>query len=146
MSTEERLYSLAAQLKMLEAYLSDLTAREATILRFIQDANLTIEAIRGLDAKGEGELHTLMPIGVGVYAHARISTDERLLVSVGSGVAIEKSRDDAISYIESRVKELENALVSISNQKQELQIRMEGIRSEMNSIMRQLQGQERHRG
>ncbi|MEM4715467.1 MAG: prefoldin subunit alpha, partial [Candidatus Nitrosocaldus sp.] len=139
---------LAAQLKMLEAYLNDLTAREATIVRFIQDSRLAIDAIRGLDTKeGEGdELHTLMPIGVGVYTHARISTKDKLLVSVGSGVAIEKGRDDAIAYIESRVKELENALISLSNQKQELQMRIESVRGEMNSIMQRMQSQERQRG
>ncbi len=149
MSAEERLYSLAAQLKMLEAYLNDLAAREATIVRFIEDSRLTIDAIRGLDAgKGEGEgdeIHTLMPIGIGVYAHARINAKDKLLVSVGSGVAIEKSRDDAIAYIESRANELKNALISINNQKQELQKRIEGIRGEMNSIMQQI-SQERQRG
>ncbi|MEM3103080.1 MAG: prefoldin subunit alpha [Candidatus Nitrosocaldus sp.] len=144
MSTEERLYSLAAQLKMLEAYMNDLINREATIVRFIQDARLAIDAIRGLDAREGGEdLYTLMPIGIGVYVHAKISTKDKLLVSVGSGIAVEKSREDAIAYIESRVKELESALLSISKQKQELQSRIEGIRGEMNSIVQQMQGQER---
>ncbi|MEM0364460.1 MAG: prefoldin subunit alpha [Candidatus Nitrosocaldus sp.] len=144
MSTEERLYSLAAQLKMLEAYMNDLINREATIVRFIQDARLAIDAIRGLDTREGGEdLYTLMPIGIGVYVHAKISTKDKLLVSVGSGIAVEKSREDAIAYIESRVKELESALLSISKQKQELQSRIEGIRGEMNSIVQQMQGQER---
>lgn len=148
MSTEERLYSLAAQLKMLEAYFNETIAREATIVRFIQDARLAIDAIRGLDSRGGGseeELHTLMPIGIGVYVHARVNTKDRLLVSIGSGVAIEKGRDDAIAYIESRVKELESVLISISNQKQELQMRMESVRGEMNSIMQQMQSQEKQR-
>jgi len=144
MSTEERLYSLAAQLKRLEAYMNDLINREATIVRFIQDARLAIDAIRGLDTREGGEdLYTLMPIGIGVYVHAKISTKDKLLVSVGSGIAVEKSREDAIAYIESRVKELESALLSISKQKQELQSRIEGIRGEMNSIVQQMQGQER---
>lgn len=145
MSAEERLYSLAAQLKMLEAYLNDLIAREATVVRFVQDARLAIDAIRGLDAREGEDVYTLMPIGMGVYVHAKVSTKDKLLVSVGSGVAIEKSRDDAIAYIESRVKELETALISISNQKQELQSRIEGVRGEMNSIMQQMQVQERQR-
>ncbi|MCS7141284.1 MAG: prefoldin subunit alpha [Candidatus Nitrosocaldus sp.] len=146
MSVEERLYSLAAQLKMLEAYMNDLLAREDTIVRFIQDARLAMEAIRGLDSKEGDDLHTFMPIGVGVYVHARVNTKERLLVSVGSGIAIEKGRDDAIAYIETRVRELEGALVSIGNQKQELQARIESIRGEMNSIMQQMQQKQVQRG
>ncbi len=139
MSTDERLYSLAAQLKMLEAYLNDLIARESTIIRFIQEARLVIDAIRGLTSSGN-EIDALLPLGIGVYVHARVSTSDKLLVSIGSDVAIEKSKDDTINYIESRVKELENALIAINNQKQEIQMRMESMRGEMSTIMQQIQG------
>ena len=136
MSAEERLYSLAAQLKMLEAYLNDLIARESTIIRFLQEARLVIDAIRGLSSS-TGEIDTLLPLGIGVYVHAKVNANDKLLVSIGSDIAIEKGKDDAINYIEGRVKELENALVAINNQKQEIQMRIESIRGEMNTIIQQ---------
>jgi len=138
MSAEEKLYSLAAQLKMLEAYLNDLIARESTIIRFLQEARLVIDAIRGLSSS-TGEVDTLLPLGIGVYVHAKVNTNDKLLVSIGSDIAIEKGKDDAINYIEGRVKELENALVAVNNQKQEIQMRIESIRGEMNTIMQQIQ-------
>jgi prefoldin, archaeal alpha subunit/eukaryotic subunit 5 len=136
MSAEERLYSLAAHLKMLEAYLNDLIARESTIIRFLQEARLVIDAIRGLSSS-TGEIDTLLPLGIGVYVHAKVNANDKLLVSIGSDIAIEKGKDDAINYIEGRVKELENALVAINNQKQEIQMRIESIRGEMNTIIQQ---------
>ena len=136
MSAEERLYSLAAQLKVLEAYLNDLIARESTIIRFLQEARLVIDAIRGLSSS-TGEIDTLLPLGIGVYVHAKVNANDKLLVSIGSDIAIEKGKDDAINYIEGRVKELENALVAINNQKQEIQMRIESIRGEMNTIIQQ---------
>jgi prefoldin alpha subunit len=138
MSAEEKLYSLAAQLKMLEAYLNDLIARESTIIRFLQEARLVIDAIRGLSSS-TGEVDTLLPLGIGVYVHAKVNANDKLLVSIGSDIAIEKGKDDAINYIEGRVKELENALVAVNNQKQEIQMRIESIRGEMNTIMQQIQ-------
>jgi prefoldin alpha subunit len=138
MSAEEKLYSLAAQLKMLEAYLNDLIARESTIIRFLQEARLVIDAIRGLSSS-TGEVDTLLPLGIGVYVHAKVNANDKLLVSIGSDIAIEKGKDDAINYIEGRVKELENALVAVNNQKQEIQMRIESIRGEMNTIMQQMQ-------
>jgi prefoldin alpha subunit len=138
MSVEEKLYSLAAQLKMLEAYLNDLIARESTIIRFLQEARLVIDAIRGLSSS-TGEVDTLLPLGIGVYVHAKVNANDKLLVSIGSDIAIEKGKDDAINYIEGRVKELENALVAVNNQKQEIQMRIESIRGEMNTIMQQMQ-------
>ncbi len=139
--SEERLYSLATQIKVLEAYLNDLIARESTIIRFIQEARLVIEAIRGLNTVGNNDL--LLPLGIGVYVHAKIDPNDKLFVSIGSEVAIEKGRDDAINYIEKRVKELENALVEINSQKQEIQLRIEGMRSEMNSIIQQIQSKQK---
>jgi prefoldin alpha subunit len=138
MSAEEKLYSLAAQLKMLEAYLNDLIARESTIIRFLQEARLVIDAIRGLSSS-TGEVDTLLPLGIGVYVHAKVNANDKLLVSIGSDIAIEKGKDDAINYIEGRVKELENALVAVNNQKQEIQMRIESIKGEMNTIMQQIQ-------
>ncbi len=138
MSAEEKLYSLAAQLKMLEAYLNDLIARESTIIRFLQEARLVIDAIRGLSSS-TGEIDTLLPLGIGVYVHAKVNANDKLLVSIGSDIAIEKGKDDAINYIEGRVKELENALVAINNQKQEIQMRIESMRGEMNTIIQQIQ-------
>ncbi len=138
MSAEEKLYSLAAQLKMLEAYLNDLIARESTIIRFLQEARLVIDAIRGLSSS-TGEIDTLLPLGIGVYVHAKVNANDKLLVSIGSDIAIEKGKDDAINYIEGRVRELENALVTVNNQKQEIQMRIESIRGEMNTIMQQIQ-------
>jgi prefoldin alpha subunit len=138
MSAEEKLYSLAAQLKMLEAYLNDLITRESTIIRFLQEARLVIDAIRGLSSS-TGEVDTLLPLGIGVYVHAKVNANDKLLVSIGSDIAIEKGKDDAINYIEGRVKELENALVAVNNQKQEIQMRIESIRGEMNTIMQQIQ-------
>ncbi len=138
MSAEERLYSLATQLKTLEAYLNELIARESTILRFISDARLVVDAISGLASVGD-DAYALLPLGIGVYVHVKVSTKDKLLVSIGSDVAIEKSKDDTISYIENRVKELENALIALNNQKQEIQMRIEGTRNEMNSILRSVQ-------
>jgi len=137
MSEEEKLQALVAQMKVIEAYLNDILSKEATVSRLIEDGRFAIDAIRNMS--GTDNVQTLMPIGIGVYMQASVAPVDKLLVSVGSGVAIEKRRDDAINYIESRIKELEVALRSMFSQKQDLAMKMEQTRAEVNSMAQKLQ-------
>lgn len=137
MSQEEKLQALVAQLKVYEAYLNDIIAREGTVARLMEEGRQAIEAIRSI--AGKEAVQALMPIGIGVYLSASASPDSKVLVNIGSGVAIEKSRDEAISYVESRLKEMEVALRSMMGQKQELAARMEQTRAEVNNFLQKMQ-------
>lgn len=137
MSEEERLQALVAQMKVYESYLNDIINREGTIARLMEEGRLAIEAIKNLS--GQDSVQTLMPIGIGVYMQTTTLPNSKLLVSVGSGVAIEKSKDDATAYLESRLSEMEAALRSMAAQKQELAMRMEQMRAEANSVLQKMQ-------
>ncbi|MFQ5969332.1 MAG: prefoldin subunit alpha [Nitrososphaerales archaeon] len=137
MSEEEKLQALVAEMKMIEAYLNDIFSREATISRLIEEGRLAIDAIKNIS--GSDQVQTLMPIGIGVYMQAYVTPVDKLLLSVGSGVAIEKSKDDAVNYIESRTQELEVALRTMVSQKQELATKMEQTKAQINAIMQKFQ-------
>jgi len=137
MSEEENLQALVSQMKLIEAYLNDLISKETTVSRLIEEGRFAIDAIRNMS--GTDNVQALMPIGIGVYMQSSVASVDKLLVSIGSGVAIEKSKDDAINYIESRIKELEVALRNISSQKQDLAMKMEEARAEANTTVQKLQ-------
>jgi len=137
MSEEENLQALVSQMKLIEAYLNDLISKETTVSRLIEEGRFAIDAIRNMS--GTDNVQALMPIGIGVYMQSSVASVDKLLVSIGSGVAIEKSKDDAINYIESRIKELEVALRNISSQKQDLAMKMEEARAEANTAVQKLQ-------
>lgn len=139
MSGEEKLQALVAQMKMIEAYLGDIAEREVTIAKLIEDGKLAVDAIRNIS--GSENVQILMPLGIGVYAPASVAPAEKLVVNVGADVALEKTRDDAINYIESRVGELEAALRSIFSQKQDLQVKMEQSRAEVNALLQGMRQQ-----
>jgi prefoldin alpha subunit len=136
MSEEEKLQVLVTQMKMIESYLNDILSREATVGRLIEEGRSAIDAIRNMS--GTDDVQALMPIGIGVYMQASVVPVGKLLLSIGSGVAVEKSRDDAINYIESRIKELEVALRSMSSQKQDLAMKMEQARAEANVMIQKM--------
>jgi len=60
---------------------------------------------------------------------------KKLLINIGAGVAVEKSREDTINYIESRLKEFEIALKQLMGQKQQVSLRMEQIQVQVNEMV-----------
>lgn len=134
-ATEQKINELVQQSRILEAYMNETITREATVTRLIEEARLASSAIQSVT--GELEVESLMPVGIGVYIRALVPPVKKLLVNVGAGVTIEKSREDTINYIESRIKEFEVALRQLANQKQQIGMRMEQIQVQVNQMLQQ---------
>jgi prefoldin alpha subunit len=134
-ATEQKINEMVQQSRILEAYMNETITREATVTRLIEEARLASSAVQSVT--GELEVESLMPVGIGVYIRALVPPVKKLLVNVGAGVTIEKSREDTINYIESRIKEFEVALRQLANQKQQIGMRMEQIQVQVNQMLQQ---------
>lgn len=135
---EQQLNEMAQQSRMLEAYMNDVTGRQAAVARLLEEARIASATIQGVSADAESE--TLMPVGVGVYVKTTVPPVKKLVVNLGSGVAIEKSRDDALNFVEARIKEYEVALRQLEGQRQEIAMRMEQMQQQINMMLRSAQG------
>ena len=136
-SSEQKISEMLQQSKILEAYMNDIMGKEATVSRLITEAHLASEAIQGLTSTDEQE--SLIPIGIGVFLKVKVPQVTNLLVSVGSGVTIEKSKENAKNYVESRIKEFELALQQIQSQKEQIAMRMNQLQNEVNVEMQKAQ-------
>jgi prefoldin alpha subunit len=58
-------------------------------------------------------------------------------VNVGAGIIIEKDKEDAVNFIEHRIKEFETAVKQLSSQRQQVSYRMMEIQNAVNSYMGQ---------
>jgi prefoldin alpha subunit len=76
-----------------------------------------------------------MPVGIGVYIKALVPPVKKLLINIGADVTIEKSKEDAINYIESKIKEFEVALRQLVSQKEQISMRMEQIQRQVNQML-----------
>ena len=136
-SSEQKISEMLQQSKILEAYMNDIMGKEATVSRLITEAHLASEAIQGLSSTTEQE--SLIPIGIGVFLKVKVPQVTNLLVSVGSGVTIEKSKENAKNYVESRIKEFELASQQIQSQKEQIAMRMNQLQNEVNAEMQKAQ-------
>ncbi|HEY6883093.1 MAG TPA: prefoldin subunit alpha [Nitrososphaeraceae archaeon] len=132
---EQKINEMVQQSRILEAYMNETITRQATFTRLIEEARLSSSAIQSIT--GESEVESLVPVGIGVYIRASLPPVKKMLVNVGAGVTIEKSKEDTINYIESRIKEFEIALRQLANQKQQIEMRMEQIQGQVNQMLQQ---------
>jgi len=121
--SEEQAQQLMQQMQMLETYFSELSQREGTFLSVLREATAAIESIKSLSQKPESE--TLVPIGMGTYIPTKISSNSKIVLSIGAGVAVEKDFPSAINYLEAHIKEIEVALQDNAAKKQDAATRLE---------------------
>ncbi len=131
--SEEQAQQLMQQMQMLETYFSDLSQREGTFLSVLREATAAIESMKSLSQKPESE--TLVPIGIGTYVPTKISSNSKIVLSIGAGVAVEKDFPSAINYLEAHIKEIEVALQDNAAKKQDAAARLEQGREQINQLM-----------
>lgn len=134
---EQRINEMVQQSRMFEAYMNDVMTRQITVNRLMEEARLASTTIQNITS--ESEVESLMPMGIGVYVKTMVPPIKKLLVNLGAGVAVEKSREDALNYVESRIKEYEVAARQLEAQRQELVMRMDQLQSQINQMIRAAQ-------
>lgn len=133
--SEEQAQQLMQQMQMLETYFTDLSQREGTLLSVLREAIAAIESMKSLHQKPNSD--TLVPIGMGTYVQTKISSNDKIVLNIGAGIAVEKTYDSTINYLEARIKEIEVALQDTSAKKQEALARLEQGKEQMNQLMQE---------
>ena len=131
--SEEQAQQLMQQMQMLETYFSELSQREGAFLNVLREATAAIESMKSLSQKSESE--TLVPIGMGTFVPTKISSNSKIVLSIGAGVAVEKDFPSAINYLEAHIKEIEVALQDNTAKKQDAAARLEQGREQINQLM-----------
>ena len=131
--SEEQAQQLLYQMQMMEGYLSELTQKEGTIMSIIREASSAIQSLKTIDTKTDNE--TLTPVGLGTFIKTKIMPNEKLILNIGAGIAIEKDRDSTINFLELRLKEMQVALQETSNQKQQISASLEQGKQQMEQLL-----------
>jgi len=131
--SEEQAQQLLYQMQMMEGYLSELSQKETTIVSVIREASSAIQSLKTIDTKTDNE--TLVPVGLGTFIKTKVVPNEKLILNIGAGIAIEKDKDSAINFLELRLKEMQVALQETSNQKQQISASLEQGKQQMEQML-----------
>lgn len=69
----------------------------------VQERERALATLRGL---GQSE-EIMIPVGAGTFLRGRVADRKRLLRSVGGGVVLERSTNEAVAELEKEIEELE---------------------------------------
>ena len=136
---EQRINELVQQSRILEAYMNDIMTRQVTLSKLMEEAHLASNTIQTITS--ESDVESLMPIGIGVYVKTLVPPIKKLLINLDAGVAIEKSREDALNYVETRIKEYEVAARQLEAQRQEITMRINQLQAQINQMVQAAQQQ-----
>ena len=131
--SEEQAQQLLYQMQMMEGYLSELSQKEETIVSVIREASSAIQSLKTIDNKTDNE--TLTPVGLGTFIKTKVVPNEKLILNIGAGIAIEKDKDSAINFLELRLKEMQVALQETSNQKQQISASLEQGKQQIEQML-----------
>ncbi len=130
---EERLNGLVMEIRILEGTYNELTSRQNLLERALVENRAALDALKGLGENPSDEV--LTQIGGGAMLKSQPPTTKTVLVSIGSGVVVEKPKDEAISILEGRTREVETSLVSVINQRNQIAERLDGDRQVLNAVL-----------
>ena len=132
--SEEQAQQLMQQMQMLETYFADLSKREATLYGVLKEAAAAVESIKSLS---QTDSETLVPVGMGTFVKAKISSNDKIVLNIGAGVSLEKDSSSAINYLEARIKEIEIAIQDTSSKKHDAAMQLEQGKSQINQLIQQ---------
>ena len=131
--SEDKTQQLLYQMQMLEGYFSELIQKEQAIISVFREASSAVVSLKAIDNKTDSE--TLVPLGLGTFVKTKLIPNQKLILNVGAGIAIEKDQNYAINFLESRLKEMQVALQEIGGQKQQVSASLEQGKQQMNQLL-----------
>lgn len=104
MGDRDKLQQLAYEAQVIQGQGQGMQEQMAFLGATTEQLTAAIESLKSLGEKKGNAGTGYVPVGAGVFAPARVSC-ETVLVDVGSGVMVEKPLDEALAFIEARLKE-----------------------------------------
>ena len=112
---EEELRRISVELRMLEQTAEALQSRLNMINAVATDLTYASTTLESLDKEKENA-ELLVPIGGTSYIRARLDNPDKVIVGMGAGVSVEKTREEAKDIIKKRLEDLDKTRTSMQQQ------------------------------
>jgi len=107
MADDEELSRLSYELQMQQSNGEAIRQQMQSMQSSIVEIGSAIEAIRNLK-KMKGD--TLLPLGAGIFISCPKPNPEKIVVSIGANIMVQKAPEDAIKLLEERQKKISEAM------------------------------------
>ncbi|ADT84064.1 prefoldin subunit alpha [Thermococcus barophilus] len=134
---QEQLERLAYEYQLLQAQ-AQLLAQNLELLTLgMNEFRAVKETLEELKKVEEEKPEILVPVGAGSFLKGMIVDKEHAIISVGSGYAVEKSLEDAVAYLDARIKEYEDAIKRTQEALQQIQEKLQDLAQKAQKIQQE---------
>ena len=139
MEDQQKLQQILAQLEVYkqqtELYQTQIDAVQVSLAE-IKILESTLD-----DMSGKDTIETLVPLGAGSFINAEIKNEDKVIMSLGSGVAVSKTFEEAKATTAEQKKELENTLDKLFEDLQQITNIVAQLSPQAEQLMQKLQAQ-----
>jgi len=123
---DEELRQAMAVLESYNAQLESITRQVKLLQISLEETNRARESLLALKEAKEGD-EILLPVGASSFVTVKVAAEKKVIVGVGSRVSVEKSLDDAVTFMAKNGDDIAGALNKAVNALNEV----EGMTSQL---------------
>ena len=138
--SEEEIRKISVELRLLEQTAETLQSRLSMLNAVAQDltyANMTLESLE----KEKENSEVLVPIGGTSYIRTKLDNPNQIIVGIGAGVSVEKTRQEAKDVINKRLEDLQKARTSTQQQFAQIAERINEDRERFEALAATVRGE-----
>lgn len=139
-NSEERLRDLSVEMRVLEQRADQLQSSLNMINAMIADLNLANVTLKSLE-KEKPDAELLVPIGGNSYVKAKLDNVDKVIVSIGAGVSLEKPLPETKEILKKRQEELEKSRLALQSQFTQTVDKINEDRNTVNSLVAEMRGE-----
>ena len=113
--SEEELRRISVEIRLLEQTAEAIQSRLNMVNAVATDLTYASMTLEGIETEKENS-ELLVPIGGSSYIKAGLVNPDKIIVGMGAGVSVEKTRQEAKDIIKNRLENLEKTRMSLQQQ------------------------------
>jgi prefoldin alpha subunit len=142
---EETFRRLALELRILEGTADAIQSRSSMVNAALTELVVAGMTLEGLE-KEKTDAPLFVPIGGGSYIEAKLGSEDKVVVSIGAGVAIERTLKEAKGTVTSRIAELEKTRTTLEQQLRQVIEKIQDNRARLQEMSAKLSEGEKAAG
>lgn len=113
---EQELRQAMSTLEIFRAQLESIAQNQQLIQISLEELERARETLNQYQKAKEGD-EMLVPIGGNSFVFAKVATNSKAIVGVGTGISVEKSMEEAIKTMDDRSKELFDTMSKLNERR-----------------------------
>jgi len=142
---EETFRRLALELRILEGTADAIQSRSSMVNAALTELVVAGMTLEGLE-KEKTDAPLFVPIGGGSYIEAKLGSEDKVVVSIGAGVAIERTLKEAKDTVTNRIAELEKTRTTLEQQLRQVIEKIQDNRAQLQEMSAKLSEGEKAAG